>query len=537
MLQKNKENLKTSWKSKNFFLLIFGFLFVFFLYPQKNVLAENSNQNANTNTSTETNQNSNQNSAREENVSETLEEKREDLSKIEEKIRTYEKILEIKRLEQNTLSSQVELIDGQIGKTQEEIKKYEQEIKIAESEIEKLNLEIEKQDKLVKAKKEALKILINDLYKKEKRGVIEILLTYSGISSFIQEIAYSEQANQKFTEKLKEINGIKIDLENKRAEQDQKRKDQESSRTKSLQKAQYLEGEQTSKEKMLSETAGEESKYQEMLKRFEAEKETLLGDLDELSSSKSGELNIAQSNQAKPTSGLASTDWYFSQRDSRWGGDNIGFSNTKMSKYGCAVTSVSMVLKYHGVSITPGLLARQPIFSNDLIVWPEVWQFVRRVGGYSHGNIDWKVVDQELGDHNPVIIFVRANGRGAGHYVVVHHKDDDGKYVVHDPYWGPNIFLNSTRENIGVLYGSNTSIDQMIIYHNTKRSPGDLPAIDATQNNVNSNKNSNKNKNANKNQNSGLSSNEYDKISEQINSTNSNKNSNNNKNKNKNGRN
>ena len=121
--------------------------------------------------------------------------------------------------------------------------------------------------------------------------------------------------------------------------------------------------------------------------------------------------------------------------------------------------------------------------------------------------------------------------------MVIHHKDDNGKYVVHDPYWGPNIFLDSTRENIGVLYGSSTSIDQMIIYHNTKRSPSDLPPIDAPapSNKTKANQNLNSNKNS-------MSANEYDKISGQINNVNSNQNnsnsnksnSNSNKNKNKN---
>ena len=76
-------------------------------------------------------------------------------------------------------------------------------------------------------------------------------------------------------------------------------------------------------------------------------------------------------------------------------------------------------------------------------------------------------MDKEIKAGNPVIIFIRANGRGAGHYVVVHNKDSKGRYIVHDPYWGANLFLDSTRENISTLYGSSTSIDQMIIYHGT----------------------------------------------------------------------
>ncbi len=494
----------------------------------------NSNSNQNNNSSSF---NADQNSTSQLDSTKTIEQKQQDLSVIEEKIKTYEKLLEVKRGQQATLSNQMDIIDSQIEETKQEIQKYEKDISLLESQIEQIDLDIADKNKLIEAKENALRILINDLYRKDDRGIIEILLSYSGISSFVQEIAYTEQADQKFLGKLQEINALKKDLETKRAEQDQKKRDMETSRAKGLQTTQYLEGEQGSKERMLEETQGEESKYQEMLKRVEAEKQTILGDLDELSASDAGELNIVQSNQEKPTSGLASTDWYYSQRDSRWGGNNIGFSNTKMSKYGCAVTSIAMVLRYHGIGMDPGILAHQPIFSNDLIVWPDMWQYVKRIGGYSHGNIDWKTVDNELADHNPVVVFVRANGRGAGHYVVVHHKDNKGKYVVHDPYWGPNMYLDSTRENIGTLYHSSTSVDQMIIYHNTKRSLGDLPpqepAPETTKKNTNTNKNANTNASA-----QGLSANEYDKISGQINNSNKNSNNSNNnsKNSNKNGK-
>jgi len=78
---------------------------------------------------------------------------------------------------------------------------------------------------------------------------------------------------------------------------------------------------------------------------------------------------------------------------------------------------------------------------------------------------DWSRLDRVVGAGYPVMIFVRANGRGAGHYVVVHHKTDDGRYVVHDPLFGPNIYLESTQVYISNLYETTTSIDQMVIYH------------------------------------------------------------------------
>jgi len=467
----------------------------------------NTNNGVNNNTGNTPAGSNNQNSERLSNIDETIDKKMKDLSEIESKIETYGKMVEVKQNEQKTLANQINVIDNQIDRTKEEVKKYEKQIEINDMEIQQLELKIEEQNELLNQKQAALKVLLNDLYRKEEKDLIEVLLSYSGISSFIQEIAYTEQANQRVFNKLQEINSIRKNLSSKQEEEKNKHNELETNRQTRLEKTFYLEGEQNSKEKLLNETQGEEERYQGLLERFEEEKQTLLGDIDELSASKSGEMASTISHQPKPTSGLASTDWYFSQRDSRWGGSNIGLSSTKMSKYGCAVTCVAMVLRYHGVNISPGILAHQPIFSNDLIVWPDQWQYVNRIGGYSHGNINWDTVDGEIADHNPVIVFVRANGRGAGHYIVIHHKDKNGKYVVHDPYWGSNMYLDSTRENISVLYGSGTSVDQMIVYHNMKRTGEYVPPPDITANNTNANTNANSNINTNINANSNKNSN------------------------------
>jgi len=410
-----------------------------------------------------------QNTERHEELDQDIEEKEGDLEKIEKKIRTYEKVLDVKRSQKATLENQLEIIDVQIDTIGEDVKKLEGQIELTDLEIKDLELKINEKNDLIVEKQKVLRALINNLHRNDKKSLIEILLTYPKFSTFIQETAYAQQANDKVFSKLQEINVLKMELKDKREEKENKFEEMKSLREEKMQKKFHLSGEQNSKERLLNQTQGEEEKYQELLARVEEQKQTLLGDIGELSGS-SGELNIVISKQKKPKTGLASTKWYFSQRDSRWADDHIGMSRTRMDNYGCAVSCVSMVLKYHGVSINPGTLAKQPIFYNDLIVWPGTWQHVKRSGGHAHGNIDWDIVDDELKNRNPVIVFVKANGRGAGHYVVIHHKDKKGEYVVHDPIWGPNIYLESTRENISVLYGSGTSIDQMIIYHSTKRS-------------------------------------------------------------------
>jgi ABC-type bacteriocin/lantibiotic exporter with double-glycine peptidase domain len=137
-----------------------------------------------------------------------------------------------------------------------------------------------------------------------------------------------------------------------------------------------------------------------------------------------------------------------------------------MKDLGCAVSSVAMVFTYHGEHINPKQLSDKPIFSWDLINWPKSWDSLALSSSTAHGGVSWSTIDKELINKNPVIVFINARN-GAGHYVVIHHKASNGKYVVHDPYWGANIYLDSTIELLSKLYKvsiSKKAINQVIIY-------------------------------------------------------------------------
>jgi hypothetical protein len=346
-----------------------------------------------------------------------------------------------------------------------DISKLQQDIDKTSGEINVLTGRIEEKEKDIERKKEILSGVIQAYYETNQDSLVEFFLRGTKLSDFLSQSDYASQTGVKVDEVLSSVVSARDDLDKSRKTLQKKNDEQKERQGKIAEKKYGLDNEQTSKEQLLSQTQGEEQKYQDLLARVEEQKQELLGDIDELSSEKSSELAAVESTLEKPKSGLASASWYFNQKDSRWGDQHIGFSNTLMKSYGCAVTAVSMVFRFHGIDINPGTLAQQPIFYHDLIVWPEQWKGLKLVSSRLHGNIDWNVVDGEIKKNNPVIVFVKSSKRGAGHYVVVHSKDKDGKYIVHDPYWGSNIFLDSTRSYVGALYGSGTVIDQMIIYH------------------------------------------------------------------------
>lgn len=394
-----------------------------------------------------------------------IEEKQEQIEDLQKKAESYRQMIEMKQSKAQTLENQIELMEGQIKSLTSDIERLQQDINKTSSEIDQLSSEIKVKEEDIENKKKILSGVIQSYYETNQDSLVELFLRNTNLSDFLSQADYTSQTGAKVDEILATVVSARDDLEHARKELEKKNNEQKEKQGKVVEKKYSLDNEQTSKEQLLSETQGEEQKYQNLLERVEQQKQELLGDISELSEEKSSELAAVEATLEKPKSGLASTSWYFSQRDSRWGDQHIGFSNSFMKSYGCAVTAVAMVLRYHGVNIDPGTLAQQPIFYHDLIVWPKQWKGIELVSSSGHGNIDWDTIDKELKNKNPVIVFVKAVKRGAGHYVVIHGKDKNGEYVVHDPYWGSNIFLSSTKAYVGALYGSGISVDQMIIYH------------------------------------------------------------------------
>ncbi|MDD3486833.1 MAG: C39 family peptidase [Candidatus Moranbacteria bacterium] len=421
-----------------FLYLFFIFIFVFFI--ESKVLADDTNQ-------------------------EEIEEKQEQIDELEQKAASYRQMIKVNQNKEGALQNQIQLMETQISSLESSINEIQKNIDANQQDIDGLSSQIREKQKEIDGQKVILGQLLQSFYENDQDTLTEMLLKNSSFSDFMNQTEYISQTGSRVDEMLNSIKDAQDSLAQAKKDLEFKNDEQKKQRGDATQKKLSLDSEKSSRRQLLVDTQGQEQKYQDLLERVEQEKQELLGDIEELSSERSDALAEVEANIKKPASGLASASWYFSQKDKRWANQTIGYSNTLMKSYGCAVTALSMVLKYHGVNIDPGTLADQPIFYHDLIVWPNAWKGVKLSSTTYHGNVDWDVIDDELKDDNPVIVFVKSTKRGAGHYVVIHGKDKKGEYVVHDPYWGSNIYLDSTRAYVGALYGSGTTIDQMIVYH------------------------------------------------------------------------
>jgi len=86
------------------------------------------------------------------------------------------------------------------------------------------------------------------------------------------------------------------------------------------------------------------------------------------------------------------------------------------------------------------------------------------VSSIGHGNINWSKINSEIAGGHPVIVYIKKTNGGGGHYVVVTGKDSKD-YIVHDPYFGANLYLGTSKALVGKIgTDSKVIVDQMIIY-------------------------------------------------------------------------
>lgn len=369
--------------------------------------------------------------------------------------------------QQTSLDNQITLIQSESALLESEITGKKDKIEEIDSQIIAITGRINEKEESINKQKKMLAGLIRVYHENNQKDPLALIGGSIISSSFLPGTDQVSQVGQKVGEMLSNIKALKIGLENEKTEVENDKNKTIELKKQLENKNRDLDASRRQKNSLLAETQGKEEKYKKKLERVERQKQDLLGDINELYVTNSAEIEALKASLPSPDSKYrASNGWYYSQKDPRWGDKRIGQSKSLLKDYGCALSSVAMVFTYHGKSVTPASMAKQPIYYWDLISWPADWNGIKLAANTNHGGVDWDNVDEEIKNDNPVIVFVRAKGR-AGHYVVIHHKDKQGRYVVHDPYFGPNIFLDSTIKLLSKMYGSSISIksvDQMILY-------------------------------------------------------------------------
>ncbi|PJA86632.1 MAG: hypothetical protein CO141_03725 [Candidatus Moranbacteria bacterium CG_4_9_14_3_um_filter_42_9] len=383
---------------------------------------------------------------------------------LEKKAQAYQDLIDIKNKQQNTLQKQMEIINLEQSRNQQSLAITLTKVNILDEQIADFEKQIVAKEALIKYQTALLERLMQLYYEDYQDGVLNIVLLNKNFSDILNQPDFIGQTSGRVKDVLATIREGKKELEIEQNKLSSVKLENEKLKLQLEDKKYDLQSTEIQKGSLLSKTQGEEKKYQALLARVEEQKLELFN-FD--ASGNAADVLASVGNYPKPDAKYqASTSWYFSQRDPRWGNKTIGNSGTLMKSYGCAVSALSMVFKFYGASIDPGKMAKQNIFSYDLIQWPGSWSpGIQLASSVAHSGVNWSRVDASIKAGHPVIVFIKKTKGGGGHYVVIHNKDSKD-YVVHDPYFGANLYLGTSKALMGAMSpASGTILDQAIIYN------------------------------------------------------------------------
>ncbi len=384
--------------------------------------------------------------------------------KLEKQGKKYSSLINFNKKTQSLINLKIGAINQRQNNNKQNLNEIEKNLKNLTLKIKQLKDTISKKEKSIANQKKILAGFMQSYYDYDQEGLLKIILLNKTFSESLSQTDYLEQSGVRVSNILQNLKTMQIQLLINQKELEASYNKNQKLKNKLTDEKQELQNSKNQKQWLLTKTQGEEQGYRRMLATIEKQKEELF---DFSSASNISDVWASLSKYDKPSKKYrASTDWYFSQRDSRWANQKIGSSRSTMKDYGCAVTAIAMVFRKHGSSTNPQKMARAKIFrSGNLINWPvSASPGIQRISSVSHGNVDWSTINSALANHNPVIVHIqKINSRG-GHYVVITGKNRKG-YIVHDPYFGPNLYLSTSMDLIGKLgTNSKTKIDQMIIY-------------------------------------------------------------------------
>ncbi len=332
-------------------------------------------------------------------------------------------------------TSQIQLTELKIQNALNSIQNTESEIDRLAGSIDEVKARVTKLQASMDYQKQVLTARMQERYKYKSDNPIMVLFGAGTLSNLVSKAEYLQKMEIYDNKLLAEMASTKDAYNTQQKLYEDKKTEQETLRSKLQNQKSSLDNykgdladQKSQKQDLLTSTQNDEQKYQDMLKKAEEELAAY------------GNFTKAAGGGQISANGFGSgkEGWYFSQRDARWAGTTIGRSNDDIMDVGCLVTSVAMVYKSHGSSVTPATIARRNIFYGNTAYMTIPGEFKANWGSYSAIS---STIDAQLKKGNAVIVGIHAGPYGT-HFIVLSAKSGSD-YIMYDPWYGPDLKLSS----------------------------------------------------------------------------------------------
>ncbi|MBU0974515.1 C39 family peptidase [Patescibacteria group bacterium] len=326
--------------------------------------------------------------------------------------------------EKTTLNNTISVFNGNINIQELQIRQQEAEINKLEKEIGALGDRISGLSISLDRLTTLLVDRIRTQYKQRQSNPFELLLTSNSLSKFVSQHRYLSLAGKQTADAMQRAQSQKILYDEQKDLKTIKQDEIETKRYQLQLNQNNLVSQREEKKNLLTVTQNDEQKFQKLLKEAQEQVDA-----------------IKRYTANKDISLLSNTtkydDWgyYYNQRDSAWGNQYLGKSDTTIATAGCLVTSVAMIASHYGKNLTPANIAAS--YDAFAIYYPDYLNFSFSLNGanISRSRVCYNssCLDSELSSGKPVIVRINAPSVSGDHFLVITKKENDN-YIMKDPY-------------------------------------------------------------------------------------------------------
>lgn len=238
-------------------------------------------------------------------LQEEIAERNNRLSEIEAEIARYEQELQKVGAEKDTLQRAIDQLELERGKVQADINYTQNRIGSTDLQISQLNIEIENAEHDIARNERAIEEILRRIYEADNDSMLETLLRHKNLSEFWGTIEELQQVRNVMGDEMRSLISLKELLEEKRAENTQRRNQLVDLREDYANQQQVLVNNQREKDTLLEQTKNEESNYQSLLAEKRAAREKIERELRDFES----QLQFILDPDSIPQKGTAVFGW------------------------------------------------------------------------------------------------------------------------------------------------------------------------------------------------------------------------------------
>lgn len=222
-----------------------------------------------------------------------LKEKQDRLDEIRDKIKAYNKIIDLKQRQGSALQTQIESLEARANKLELEVGQNQDRINQLKNDIGSLQARIDEKERIILSQRRLLIEMLRDASGVTETGLVRLVLELPSEAGFsLKNEEWTTQTNGRLSALLAEIRAAKQNIENEQALVLHKKSEADTLQEQLDKQTEYLESTKGSKASMLSKTQTEVKKYNSIVDQLEEERDAIENEIESLESTKIGELNL-----------------------------------------------------------------------------------------------------------------------------------------------------------------------------------------------------------------------------------------------------